>query len=201
MLNALRVRDELMQRGLPAHVADGFVLNFQDESGLDPGINEIAPTVPGSRGGFGLAQWTGPRRRALEQFAAATGRDVADPDAQFDFLMEELRGPERAAFERIIATSDPSSAAAAIAQYFERPAPQHLDRRMASYSGQAPDYGSDYAETGNVLRGPDFNPNAMDPATYVNALRASLEPRQEPPMSQGVIDPFRAYDPFRNGYA
>ena len=37
------------------HVADGFVMNFKDESGLNPGINEQNPIVPGSRGGFGLA--------------------------------------------------------------------------------------------------------------------------------------------------
>jgi hypothetical protein len=181
MLNSLRVRQELIERGLPEHVADGFVLNFQDESGLDPGINEAAPTVPGSRGGFGLAQWTGPRRNALEQFAAATGRDVADPEVQFDFLMEELRGPEREAFSRIMSTDDPGSAAAAIVQHFERPAQQYLDSRLASYSGQAPDYGSDYAEMGNVLRGPDFNPNAME---IENALRQP----PPPPAQNGVLD-------------
>jgi hypothetical protein len=183
MLNALRVRQELIERGLPEHVADGFVLNFQDESGLDPGINEIAPTVEGSRGGFGLAQWTGPRRVALEQFAAQTGRDVADPEVQFDFLLEELHGPENAAYSQIMQTGSPGDAAAAIVQHFERPAKQHLDRRMASYSGQAPDYGSDYAEQGNVLRGPDFNPNAR-----LAELMAEVEP-QKNALRQPTIDP------------
>ena len=63
------VKQGLVARGMPEHIADGFVMNFKDESGLNPGINEQAPIVPGSRGGFGLAQWTGPRRKALEAYA------------------------------------------------------------------------------------------------------------------------------------
>ena len=46
---AAAIREGLISRGLPDHVADGFVMNFQDESGLNPGINEAAPVVPGSR--------------------------------------------------------------------------------------------------------------------------------------------------------
>ena len=84
------IKQGLVARGLPEHVADGFMMNFQDESGFNPGINEKNPTVAGSRGGFGLAQWTGPRRRAYESFAAQRGVDPADTDAQLDFLMTEL---------------------------------------------------------------------------------------------------------------
>ena len=65
------VRAGLIARGLPEHIADGFVMNFQDESGLRTDINEQSPIVPGSRGGYGLAQWTGPRRNQLEAFASA----------------------------------------------------------------------------------------------------------------------------------
>jgi hypothetical protein len=78
----------LVDRGLPPHVAAGIVENLKDESGLDPGINEVEPLVPGSRGGFGLAQWTGPRRVALENYAAQRGANIADPQLQLDFLME-----------------------------------------------------------------------------------------------------------------
>lgn len=69
-------------------------MNFQDESGLNPGINERNPLVPGSRGGFGLYQLTGPRRRAYEQFANQRGVAPFDIDAQLDFMMTELQGPE-----------------------------------------------------------------------------------------------------------
>lgn len=132
---ATRIRDGLIQRGLPDHVAEGFVANFQDESGLNPGINEQQPLVPGSRGGFGLAQWTGPRRIGLEKFAEVTGRPLDDVDTQLDYLMTELQGPERGAASAIMSSRDPGGAAAAIASEFLRPAPEHLQRRVAEYTG------------------------------------------------------------------
>jgi hypothetical protein len=134
-VTAETIKAGLVQRGLPQHVAEAFVMNFQDESGLNPAINEIAPIVPGSRGGFGLAQWTGPRRVALEQFAAERGASVADPNVQMDFLMTELQGPEARAASNIFAAPDAGTAAQAIVRDFLRPAPENLDRRMAEYGG------------------------------------------------------------------
>lgn len=125
----------LVERGLPRHVAQAFAVNFQDESGLDPGINEHSPLVPGSRGGFGLSQWTGPRRRALERFATDRGTDVSDPDMQMDFLMYELNGPERRAFDRMMATNTPSQAAVSIVNDFLRPHETHRARRASRYAG------------------------------------------------------------------
>lgn len=134
-VNADSIRAGLVARGLPEHVADGFVMNFQDESGLNPGINEAAPIVPGSRGGFGLAQWTGPRRKALESFAAERGVSVADPDIQLDFLMTELQGPESGAANSILSAADSGQAAAAIVNKFLRPAEEHRASREARYTG------------------------------------------------------------------
>jgi hypothetical protein len=133
------IREGLIARGLPEHVADGFLMNFQDESGFNPGINEAAPTVPGSRGGYGLYQLTGPRRVAYEQYAEQLGVDPANVDAQLDFMISELQGPEAKAYQSIMGTQDAGSAAAAIARDFLRPAPEHLNRRVAQYTGgQAP---------------------------------------------------------------
>lgn len=127
----------LVKRGLPPHVAQAFVMNFKDESGLNPGINEAKPLVPGSRGGFGLYQLTGPRRVAYENFAAQRGVDPSDTDAQLDFLMVEGKGPEKAAFQKIMAAPDVGSAAAAITTDFLRPAPQHQASRVAKYTSMA----------------------------------------------------------------
>ncbi|WP_449043722.1 phage tail tip lysozyme [Paracoccus versutus] len=129
------IRQGLVERGLPEHIADAFVLNFQDESGLNPGINEKNPVVPGSRGGFGLAQWTGPRRRQLEAFAAQRGTPVSDLNTQLDFLMTELQGPESRAAQSILSAQDTPTAAAAIVNNFLRPAEEHRARREAAYLG------------------------------------------------------------------
>lgn len=132
---ATAVLEGLIQRGMPEHIAQGFLMNFQDESGLNPGINEQNPLVPGSRGGFGLSQWTGPRRRELEAFANQRGVPVSDVDAQLDFLMSELQGSERGAWNKIANTQDAGSAAAAIVNSFLRPAEEHRARREAQYLG------------------------------------------------------------------
>jgi len=133
------VRAGLAQRGLPDHIAEAFVLNFKDESNLNPGINEIAPIVPGSRGGFGLSQWTGPRRRQLEAFARQRGADIADPDLQMDFLIHELYGTEKSAARHIMNSQNTGEAAAAIVNKFLRPAESHRARRerryLSRYSG------------------------------------------------------------------
>jgi Phage tail lysozyme len=129
------IKAGLVARGLPEHIADGFVMNFQDESGLNPGINEANPVVPGSRGGFGLYQLTGPRRRAYEAYATERGIPLDDVDAQLDFLMMELQGPEAAAWEEISGTQNAGEAGAAIVNSFLRPAEEHRAAREAEYLG------------------------------------------------------------------
>ena len=130
-----RIREGLKARGLPEHIANGFIANFKDESNLNPGINEAAPVVPGSRGGFGLAQWTGPRRKALEAFAASQGKPVDDLNVQLDFLMQELSGSEAGAAGAIMSAKNAPEAAAAIVNSFLRPAEEHRSRREAEYLG------------------------------------------------------------------
>lgn len=124
---------KLVERGMPAHIAQGFVMNFRDESGFDPGINEIEPVVPGSRGGFGLYQLTGPRRVQYEEYAQSKGLPFEDEDAQLDWLMMELEGSESRAAEKIYQTSTPGEAAAAIVRHFLRPAEEHRESRAARY--------------------------------------------------------------------
>lgn len=61
--------------------------NIQMESGFDPSVVER-----GSGLGFGLVQWTGGRRTAIEKYAADQGRDVNDVNLQIEFLVQELKG-------------------------------------------------------------------------------------------------------------
>ena len=127
------IYDGLVARGLPKHVAKGFVLNFQDESGMDSGINEANPLVKGSRGGFGLYQLTGPRRVEYEDFAASKGVAPSDVNAQLDFLMMELNNKEKSAGDAIMATNNAGEAAAAIVNRFLRPSKEYRDKRANKY--------------------------------------------------------------------
>lgn len=127
----------LQGRGIPTHIAEGFAMNIQDESAFNTSVNEANPTVPGSRGGFGLIQWTGPRRKGLEAFAEARGKPADDLDVQLDFLVQELGGTESAAWARISAASTKEEAAALILNEFLRPAESHRESREAKYLGGA----------------------------------------------------------------
>ena len=128
-----RIKSKLVARGLPEHIAEAFVLNMADESGFDAGVNEKNPLVAGSRGGFGLYQLTGQRRKAFEAFAAAKGVSVDDEDTQLDFMMKELATTEKGAAKHIYGAANTSDAAVAIVDKFLRPAKEHRENRITKY--------------------------------------------------------------------
>lgn len=123
------VVDGLVARGMPQHIAEGFAMNVKDESNFNP-------TAVGDNGNaYGLAQWNGPRKRALETYAASIGGDVADPEVQMDFLMHELETNEAGSWAKIQGATTAGEAAALIVNHFERPAESHRARREAAYLG------------------------------------------------------------------
>jgi hypothetical protein len=187
---------------MPQHVAEAFVLNFQDESGLNPGINEANPIVPGSRGGFGLYQLTGPRRKAYEAWAGQNGRELADPNAQMDFMMKELGSTENAAWQKISAAPDRGTAAAAVVNYFLRPSEKYRAQREAKYLGGAPmpaDMQADGA--GRTDRNPDrlawaYANGKMTPddaALYEKGMADGVFPKAEKTKEPDRIDPLQVY--------
>lgn len=83
------VRDRLSaDLGISKDAASGLVSNLNAESGIQ-GIQERNPVA--GRGGFGWAQWTGPRRVAFEQFATDRRMDPASDEANYAFLLHELQ--------------------------------------------------------------------------------------------------------------
>src|SRR5690606_11587737 len=74
--------------------AAAIVGNAGHECGGFTTLQEINPTVKGSRGGYGIMQWTGPRRRAFEAYCARTGKDPSSDDANYAWLFLELKGIE-----------------------------------------------------------------------------------------------------------
>ncbi len=132
-----RLFNEYVERGFTPEQAWGIVANNQAESGLNPGINEIAPVVPGSRGGFGLNQWTGPRRRAFEAYASERGLPLDDVDLQADFMMHEFNTTEKAAYEAIKAAKTEEEAAYAYSKKFLRPGHDNTEHRMRTAASLA----------------------------------------------------------------
>lgn len=102
--------------------AAGIVGQLGHESAGLQAINEYKPVVPGSRGGFGWAQWTGPRRRQFEAWAKDQGLDVKDPEANYGFLVHELTNTwEKRALDAVRAAPDAISAGRAFTDTFLRP--------------------------------------------------------------------------------
>lgn len=113
-------------------VAAGIVGQLGYESaGLQP-INEYKPVVPGSRGGFGWAQWTGSRRRQFESWAQQNNMDIADPEANYQFLVYELtQTPEKRVLDKIRGIEDPVEAGKVFTDTFLRPGVPAYDKRAS----------------------------------------------------------------------
>lgn len=121
--------DGLIARGASEPVAKGIVANMRAESGLNPGINELRPVVKGSRGGYGLNQWTGPRRRQYEAFAKERGKDFSDVETQLDFTFWEFQNTEKRAWEALQGATTAEQAAIIYSNKFLRPGVPHLSKR------------------------------------------------------------------------
>jgi hypothetical protein len=83
--DAERIWNFLVRKGLTNEQTAGVMGNIQAESGFKPGIVEI-----GGGGGFGIVQWTGGRRTALEAAAAKKVVPVSDLSFQLEYLYQEL---------------------------------------------------------------------------------------------------------------
>lgn len=70
--------------------AAAAVGNLAYECGGFEHYQEIKPVVEGSRGGYGWAQWTGPRRRTYEQWCSDHKLPPSSDDANLGYLLLEL---------------------------------------------------------------------------------------------------------------
>ena len=120
--------------------AAAFVGNLAVETGQFKNLQESKPTVKGSRGGYGFAQWTGPRRVAYEKFAKDNKLDPSSYEANYSFLKQELTTniPETIGSIGVNTTrdlkdkQDLKSASDFVADYFLRPGVPHKDRRLSA---------------------------------------------------------------------
>jgi hypothetical protein len=113
-------------------VATGIVGQLGYESAGLQSINEMQPVVPGSRGGYGWAQWTGPRRRQFESWAQQNNMDVADPEANYQFLVYELtQTPEKGVLNKLQGVQDPVQAGKIFTDSYLRPGVPAYDKRAS----------------------------------------------------------------------
>ena len=94
-------------------------------------LQEMKPLVPGSLGGYGWAQWTGPRRREYEAYCKRTGKNAAAHDTNYAFLFVELKGSEKTALAKLRAANGLEAKTIAFERAFLRAGIKHDDKRLA----------------------------------------------------------------------
>jgi len=103
----------------------------QESSGFST-LQETNPLISGSRGGFGYAQWTGPRRKQFEAWSQENGLDPTSYEANYGFLKNELMNtPEGAVLDALRKAPDAQSAGRIFTDQFLRPGIPHYDSRDA----------------------------------------------------------------------
>lgn len=102
-----------------AHECDGFDT-----------LQEVKPLVAGSRGGYGWAQWTGPRRRAYEAWCKRKGYKGDEFEANYSFLFRELIGSEGRALPAVKRAVGLAEKTEVFMETFLRPGIPHLQSRI-----------------------------------------------------------------------
>lgn len=116
------MRDLMRDFDLTKEQAAGVVGNLDYETGGFKFMQEIKPIVPGSKGGYGFAQWTGSRRVAFEEYAAANKLDPSSYEANYGFLKHELANTSEGDIMADLRSTDTADAAAILfSKEFLRP--------------------------------------------------------------------------------
>jgi hypothetical protein len=112
----------LLMRDFPLDLGDVTAMlgNFGHECAGFTAMQEISPTIVGSRGGYGWPMLTGPRRRSYEAYCKRNRLDPASDRANYGFLFSELKGPERKAIDRLKAAKGLNAKVKAFELAYER---------------------------------------------------------------------------------
>lgn len=104
--------------------------NLAHESMGFSALQELKPMIKGSKGGYGWAQWTGPRRRAFEAFCQRTSVQPSSDEANYAFLLIELKGTEKAALHAVDGDGSLHDMVIAFEMAYERAGIKHYDSRL-----------------------------------------------------------------------
>ena len=130
-------QDLQKELGLTPEQAAGLVGNLEYETGRFKFMQEIEPLVEGSEGGFGFAQWTGPRRDAFEAWAKNQGLDPSSYEANKGYLIKEMterddiiQGMGIESLEKLRQAETAQEAAEIVSNEYLRPGIPNIDNRI-----------------------------------------------------------------------
>ena len=109
--------------------AVAIIGNAGHESGGFKQLQELKPLVTGSKGGWGIMQWTGPRRREAEAYWKRNNLNPSDMDANYKFLFVELSGPEGKVLAKLRDGDTLNDKVEIFSKVFLRPGIPHMESR------------------------------------------------------------------------
>ena len=109
--------------------AVAIVGNAGHESGGFKQLQELKPVVAGSKGGWGIMQWTGPRRRDAFAYWSRNDLNPSDMMANYKFLYVELNGPEGRVIQKLKNVKTLDEKVEVFSNTFLRPGIPHMDSR------------------------------------------------------------------------
>lgn len=112
--NTEKVWNFLQDKGLTSAQAAGIMGNMQQESCFNPGATNK------SSGAYGICQWLGGRKSALQAYCSSNGFSYASLEGQLNYLWYELNTSESSALSFIRGTSTAADAAYMFGKKFER---------------------------------------------------------------------------------
>ena len=117
--------------GLEDFQAAAIVGNLDQETGGFKFMQELNPKVKGSKGGYGFAQWTGPRRKAFEAWSSQNNLDVNSYDANFGFLVHEIQNNDYfiKVMEKLSKTKNIDEATEVFSKGYLKPGIPKMDQR------------------------------------------------------------------------
>lgn len=130
-----KLADKFLELGFSPDEISAMVGNAAVESAytFDPTIEEKDSQYLTKAGkGFGLFQFTGPRRDALIQWSKDNNKDPNSSDTQAEFVKHELDTTEKRASKKMDEASSVEEKTSAFMKYYERPNPKvsHEDKRI-----------------------------------------------------------------------
>lgn len=125
------MRDLMKDFGIGVLDAAAIVGNAGHESNGFVDLQEKKPLVAGSKGGYGIMQWTGPRRREYEAYCKRNGYNPADMTTNYKFLFVELKGPEGKVLAKMKQATTLDGKTKVFSDTFLRPGIKHLNSRYA----------------------------------------------------------------------
>jgi Phage tail lysozyme len=126
--------------GIMSQLMDDFGVNDFQAAGILGNIGvecdgftemqEINP-VGGGTGGYGWAQWTGPRRKQFFAYCQKTGNDKDSDAANYGFMKQEFEGPYKSVIVNLKKTQTVADATRVVLVQYEGAGVPATDRRIA----------------------------------------------------------------------